>query len=671
MDRSQADNRIEELREKLMLHNKQYYVYNQPIISDFEFDSMMKELEELEREFPEFEDPLSPSQRVGNDINLEFTQRQHKYPMLSLGNTYSTKELMEFDKRVRKNIDGNFSYCSELKYDGTAISLTYQKGRLVYAVTRGDGVKGDDVTENVKTIKSIPLMLSGNDYPDEFEIRGEIFITKASFAKLNKEREDLGDQSFANPRNAASGSLKMINSSQVAQRPLDCFLYHMAGDQLLYPTHFKNLEKAKEWGFKIPENIVLHESIDGVLSFIEKWTEHRKDLPYEIDGIVIKLNELNQQRVLGFTAKSPRWAISYKFPAEQVETVLESVDFQVGRTGSVTPVANLRPVFLAGTTVKRASIHNADQISLLDLHYGDLVKIEKGGEIIPKIVGVNTKDRLAGSRMVEFISSCPECGTELMREEGEVRHYCPNESNCPPQIKGRIEHFIHRKALNIDGLGQETVDLFFTKGLIKSPADLYDLNPSNLQGLDGFGEKSITNMLSSLEESKQVPFQRVLFGIGIRFVGETVAKRLAQSLKSIDNIRKASKEELLEINDIGERIADSLILFFSQEENISIIERLEEKGLKMEVVESNNPRSNTLDGKSFVVSGVFQKVSRDEIKSLIEEYGGRNTGSISAKTSYIIAGANMGPAKLDKAGKLGIPILSEVEFLSMIDYNFS
>jgi DNA ligase (NAD+) len=671
MDISQTRQRIEELRAMLNQHNKQYYVLNLPIISDFEFDTLMKELEKLELENPHLDDLLSPTHRVGNDINLEFLQRQHKYPMLSLGNTYSTEDLLDFDQRVRKNLDGKFTYSSELKYDGTAISLTYQKGRLVYAVTRGDGVRGDDVTENVKTIRSIPLMLNGNDYPDEFEIRGEIFMTKGGFARLNNEREENGEPPFANPRNAASGSLKMINSSQVAQRPLDCFLYHMAGNQLPYPTHTKNLQKAKEWGFKIPENIELHDSIDGVLGFIQKWAADRKNLPFEIDGIVIKLNDLGQQRVLGFTSKSPRWAISYKFPAEQVETVLESVDFQVGRTGTVTPVANLKPVFLAGTTVKRASIHNADQINMLDLHYGDLVKIEKGGEIIPKIVGVNTKERLAGSLTVEFIKSCPECGTPLLRETGEVRHYCPNTTNCPPQIKGRIEHFISRKALNIDGLGQETVDLLYQNKLLRSVADLYDLLPENLLGLERLGEKSVSNILNSLDTSKQVPFPRVLYGIGIRYVGETVAKKLAQAMKSMDNLISATKEQLLEVNEIGERIADSLLDYFSIQENLDMIEKLRENGLKMEVGESSNPHSNILDGKSFVVSGVFQKLSRDELKNLIEEYGGKNTGSISAKTSYIIAGVNMGPAKLEKAGKLGISILSELDFLTMIDYKFS
>lgn len=668
MDKHLIQERITELRELLNHHNDLYYVHNQPIITDFEFDSLMKELEGMEKEYPDFDDPLSPTHRVGNDINQEFTQRTHKYPMLSLGNTYSTDELREFDLRIRKNLDEPYQYVSELKYDGTAISLTYIDGRLAYGVTRGDGDKGDDVTENIKTIRSIPLSLKGNDFPQEFEIRGEIFMPKDGFMNLNKKREEAGDIKFANPRNAASGSLKMINSSMVAQRPLDCFLYHLAGDELNFSTHYENLQKARDWGFKIPDYFELHDSLEGVLKFIDHWQSARKDLPFDIDGVVVKINDLSQQRVLGFTAKSPRWAISYKFPAEQVETVLESVDFQVGRTGTVTPVANLRPVFLAGTTVKRATIHNEDQIKMLDLHYGDLVRIEKGGEIIPKIISANTHSRLAGSVAVKFIDHCPECGTELLREKGEARHYCPNETHCPPQIKGRIEHFISRKALNIDGLGQETVDLLFKNGLILSPADLYDLIPDDLQGLEGLGEKSISNILLSLESSKQIPFPRVLYGIGIRYVGETVAKRLAQAFKSMDSIIGATRESLLEVNEIGERIADSLIFYFSQADNLGMINRLAAKGLQMEVDDIGTSQNNTLEGKSFVVSGIFKKLSRDELKSLIEEYGGRNTGSISAKTSYIIAGSNMGPGKLEKAGKLGIPIINEDEFLSLIDH---
>ena len=671
MDIDQVFVRIKELREQLSYHNKQYYVHNQPVIPDLEFDLLMKELERLEKEFPQFDDPHSPSRRVGNDINQEFVQRAHKYPMLSLGNTYSTEELIEFDERIRKNLAGEHTYVCELKYDGTAISLTYIGGKLAYGVTRGDGVKGDDVTENVKTIKSIPLRLTGSDYPSEFEIRGEIFMSKEGFRQLNRERQESGEALFANPRNSAAGSLKMINSSMVARRPLDCFLYHLAGDSLPFETHYDNLQKARQWGFKIPDYVELHEDLDGVLKFIRKWQDNRKDLPFEIDGVVIKLNSLSQQRALGFTAKSPRWAISYKFPAEQVETKLESVDFQVGRTGTVTPVANLTPVLLAGTTVKRASIHNADQINLLDLHYHDIVRIEKGGEIIPKIISVNTDMREKGSSPVAFVTKCPECGTELLREPGEARHYCPNEINCPPQIKGRIEHFISRKALDIDGLGQETVELLFTNGLIKSPPDLYDLNPSDLEGLERMGEKSTANILESLEESKMVPFPRVLYGIGIRYVGETVAKRLAQAFKSMDALMNASRERLLEVNEIGERIADSLIQYFEQEQNRSMIRRLTELGLQMEIEASDDKNNSTLEGKSFVVSGVFEKVSRDELKNLIEEYGGRNTGSISAKTSCLIAGANMGPAKKDKAEKLGVKIISEEEFLAMIDYKFS
>ncbi len=668
MDKIRIHDRIKELREQLNFHNNQYYVLNQPLISDYDFDQRMKELEKLENTCPEFDDPLSPTQRVGNDINQKFVQRQHKFPMLSLGNTYSTDDLIEFDQRVKNNLAGPYVYTCELKYDGTAISLTYLEGRLAYGVTRGDGEKGDDVTENIKTIRSIPLMLSGNDYPEEFEIRGEIFMPKDGFYKLNQERNEIGEPSFANPRNAASGSLKMINSSQVARRPLDCFLYHLAGEKLPYSSHYENLQKAREWGFKIPEYNELHDTLDGVLKFIDHWQSARKNLPFEIDGVVIKLNDLSQQRVLGFTAKSPRWAISYKFPAEQVETVLESVDFQVGRSGAVTPVANLKPVLLAGTTVKRASIHNADQIRMLDLHYNDIVRIEKGGEIIPKIISVNIDERQSETFPVEFITHCPECGTALVRELGEARHYCPNELNCPPQIKGRIEHYISRKALNIDGLGQETVDLLFQKGLVKTPADLYELLPSDLEGLEGLGEKSTANILGSIESSKMIPFQRVLYGIGIRFVGETVAKRLAYSLKSMEGIIGASRERLLEVNDIGERIADSLIHYFQQEQNQILINRLSATGLQMKIEETGFSHINILDSKIFVVSGVFQKISRDELKSLIEENGGKNSGSISSKTSYIIAGSNMGPGKKEKARKLGIPIISEDDFLAMIDY---
>ncbi len=670
MDKHRVHTKIKELREKLNFHNRQYYVLNEPLVSDYEFDHLMKELERLERAHPEFDDQLSPTHRVGNDSNQEFVQRQHKYPMLSLGNTYSTDELIEFDQRVKKNLTSEYTYVCELKYDGTAISLTYINGRLVYGVTRGDGVQGDDVTENVKTIRSIPLILTGNDFPEEFEIRGEIFMPKEGFSKLNMARIEAGETNFANPRNAASGSLKMINSSQVARRPLDCFLYHLAGENLLHSTHFENLQKAREWGFKIPEYFELHNSLEGVLTFIDHWQSARKDLPFEIDGVVIKLNELSQQRVLGFTAKSPRWAISYKFPAEQVETLLESVDFQVGRTGTVTPVANLKPVLLAGTTVKRASIHNADQIRMLDLHFNDLVRIEKGGEIIPKIISVNIDKRQIFTSAVEFITACPECGTTLIREPGEVRHYCPNDLNCPPQIKGRIEHFISRKALNIDGLGQETVNLLFQNGLIRTPADLYDLTTSDLAGLEGLGDKSTSNILESLESSKQVPFPRVLYGIGIRFVGETVAKRLAQSLKSMNGIIGASRERLLEVNEIGERIADSLLSYFQLEQNMAMVNRLSELGLQMKIDDTGLIRNNILEGKSFVVSGIFQKLSRNELKNLIEEYGGRNTGSISAKTSGLIAGANMGPGKQEKAKKLGIPIISEDEFLVMIDHKF-
>ena len=659
---------IEALRSELEQHNYNYYVLSAPTISDKEFDEKMKELQDLEAAHPEYYDSNSPTQRVGSDLSKEFEQVQHRYPMLSLGNTYSEEEVRDFYERTERSLNEPFEIVAELKYDGTSISLWYEKGRLVRAVTRGDGSKGDDVTANVKTIRSVPLRLRGNDYPEEVEIRGEILLPWAEFDRLNKEREEQEEPLFANPRNAASGTLKQQNPAIVAARKLDAYLYYVLGEHLPDDTHYGNLEAARRWGVKIPDVIKVCHNLQDIFDYIHYWDTERKNLPVATDGIVLKVNSLRQQKNLGFTAKSPRWAIAYKFQAERAETRLNSVSFQVGRTGAVTPVANLEPVLLAGTVVKRASLHNADIIEGLDLHIGDQVYVEKGGEIIPKIVGVNTEARtmMIGEK-VRFITRCPECKTPLVRPEGEAAHYCPNDSGCPPQIKGRIEHFVTRKAMNIN-IGPETVEDLFNVGLVKNIADLYDLRITDLLTLERWAEKSARNLMNSLRESKAVPFERVLYALGIRYVGETVAKRLASSFHSIDRLMEASFEQLVDVDEIGDRIAQSVVAYFSDAENRQIVERLRAQGLQMEVSEEVLAnRSERLKGLTFVISGTFTQHSRDEYKAMIEQHGGKNTGSVSGKTSYILAGENMGPAKLEKAAKLGVRIIREDEFLKMIE----
>ena len=659
--------KIKALREALEQHNYNYYVLSAPTISDREFDEMMKELQVLEEAHPEYADPHSPTQRVGSDLSKEFEQVVHKYPMLSLGNTYSEDEVKDFYERIARDLNEPFEIVAELKYDGTSISLTYEDGRLVRAVTRGDGTRGDDVTANVKTIRSVPLKLMGDRYPATFEIRGEILLPWAEFDRLNKEREEQEEPLFANPRNAASGTLKQQNPAVVAARKLDAYFYYLLGEELPAETHFDNLEAARSWGFKIPNVIRVCNSLEDIYDYIAYWDVERKNLPVATDGIVLKVNSLRQQRNLGFTAKSPRWAIAYKFQAERAVTRLNSVSFQVGRTGAVTPVANLEPVLLAGTTVKRASLHNADIIEGLDLHLGDKVFVEKGGEIIPKIVGVDVEARglLVGDK-VRFIRSCPECGTPLMRPEGEAAHYCPNEAGCPPQIKGKIEHFVTRRAMNIN-MGPETVEDLYEAGYIKDTADLYTLEIADLLRLERWADKSARNLMASLEESKQVPFERVLYGLGIRFVGETVAKRLVSAFHSMEQLEQASFEDLTAVDEIGERIARSIIAYFADERNRSLVNRLKEYGLQMSVAEEKLAnRSEKLKGLSIVISGTFAKHSRDEYKAMIEQHGGKNSGSVSGKTDYILAGDNMGPAKLEKAAKLGVKIINEDEFLNMI-----
>ncbi len=657
--------RIDKLRKEIERHNHLYYVQSRPEISDMEFDLLMKKLLELESLHPEFADENSPTQRVGSDLTREFEQMVHRYPMLSLSNTYSEEELMEFNMRVIKAIGTAFEYVAELKYDGVAIGLTYEKGILKHAVTRGDGVKGDVVTRNVRTIRSIPLKLTGRDYPALFELRGEIFMPREGFNRMNREREQEGEEVFANPRNATSGTLKMQNPAVVATRPLDCFLYHMLGENLPFDTHFENLQKARDWGFKISDYSRKMDGFNELTDYIHHWETERSQLPFDIDGIVIKINSYAQQDELGFTAKSPRWAIAYKYKAESASTLLKSVDFQVGRTGAVTPVANLEPVQLAGTTVKRASLHNADQISQLDLHLGDTVYVEKGGEIIPKITGVDPAERIPGSIPLEFISHCPECGTGLLRAEGEAAHYCPNIYGCPPQIKGRITHFISRSAMDI-GAAEATIDLLYRNGLIKDMADLYDLSYEDIVNLERFAEKSAGNLISSIEESKSVPFDRVLYALGIRFVGETVAKKLAGHFRSLDNLEQASFEELLQADEIGDRIADSIKEYFQHPVNRELIARLRKAGLQFALPESDEQWPQTLSGLSIVISGSFERHSRDELKSLIEKHGGRNAGSISAKTDYLLAGENIGPSKLEKATRLKIPIINETRFLELL-----
>ena len=661
------ENKIKSLREELEQHNYRYYVLSMPTISDKQYDEMMKELQFLEEQHPAFFDPHSPTQRVGSDLSKEFEQVPHRYPMLSLGNTYSREEVRDFYERTARTLNEPFEIVAELKYDGTSISLIYEDGRLMQAVTRGDGIRGDDVTANVRTIRSIPLKLHGKDYPQRFEIRGEIVLPWTEFERLNKEREAQEEPLFANPRNAASGTLKQQNPQIVAARRLDAYLYYMLGEELPADEHYENLQKARTWGFKVSEAIRVCRNLQDINDYIAYWDVERKNLPVATDGIVLKVNSLKQQRFLGHTAKSPRWAISYKFQAERAETCLTSVSYQVGRTGVVTPVANLDPVQLAGTVVKRASLHNADIIAGLDLHIGDRVYVEKGGEIIPKIVGVNTEARpmLMGDK-VTFIHHCPECRTALIRPEGEAAHYCPNERMCPPQVKGKIEHFVTRKAMNIN-MGPETVEDLYHAGYVRNVADLYTLRTVDLLRLERWAEKSAQNLMDSLEASKQVPFERVLYGLGIRYVGETVAKRLAYAYGSMEHLEQASLESLIQTDEIGERIAQSVIDFFADERNRNMIDRLKEYGLQMALQEdAPATRSEKLNGLAFVISGTFTRHSRDEYKAMIEQNGGKNTGSISGKTNYLLAGANMGPAKLAKAEKMGIKIINEEEFLNIL-----
>ncbi len=657
---------IERLRNELNTHNYNYYVLNKPTISDFEFDAKMHELQRLEAENPEFFDPNSPTQRVGSDLSEGFVQVEHRYPMLSLANTYSEGDVADWYERVRRSLNEPFEVVCELKYDGTSISLIYENGALVQAVTRGDGVRGDDVTANVRTIRSIPLTLRGNDYPQNFEMRGEILMPWKVFDALNAEREAQEEALFANPRNAASGTLKTQNPAEVARRRLDAYLYYLLGEDLPADTHYENLQRAASWGFKISDAMKCCHSLQEIIDYIDYWDTERKNLPVATDGMVLKVNSLQQQKALGYTAKSPRWAIAYKFQAERACTRLNSVSYQVGRTGVITPVANLDPVQLSGTTVKRASLHNADIIAGLDLHIGDMVYVEKGGEIIPKITGVDLDARLLLGDKVGFAKVCPECGTPLVRDDNEAAHYCPNEDGCPPQIKGKMEHFVSRKAMNIDGLGEETIALLYDNGLLHNVADIYELKVPDLARLERLGAKSAHNIKNGIEASKQVPFPRVLFALGIRYVGETVAKKLAAAFRSIDRLSVATLDELMAVPDIGESIAQSVRAYFAKPEHQQLVERLREHGLQMEMTEAAAPTSDTLKDLSIVISGVFRHHSRDEYKAMIEQNGGKNVGSVSGATSFILAGENMGPAKLEKAEKLGVRIVSEEEFLDKL-----
>ena len=659
-----ARQRIIFLRERLNYYNYKYYIETDPVVSDFEFDTLMRELQDLEAEHPEYADPNSPTVRVGSDITNEFRSVEHSFPMLSLSNTYSIGELHEWIDRVEKEIDEPEFVC-ELKFDGTAISLTYEHGRLLRAVTRGDGTRGDDVTENVRTIRSVPLVLTGEGYPDFFEIRGEILMPYASFDRLNAERDAAGEPPFANPRNAAAGTLKQQQSQVVARRGLDCTLYQLAGNDLPHASHWENMEAARRWGFKISDNMRICRSREQITEYIEHWDTERKALPFPTDGVVVKVNRYADRRALGTTSKAPKWAVAYKFKAEQALTRLLKVTYQVGRTGAVTPVANLEPVLLAGTTVKRATLHNADQIAALDIREGDMVYVEKGGEIIPKITGVDLAQRPSDSRPLEYITECPECGATLVRYEGEAKHYCPNQSHCRPQIIGRIIHFIRRKAMDIDGLGEETVELLFENGLAECIADLYDLRAEQLAPLPRLGEKSAENIVQSIRRSTEVPFHRVLFALGIRFVGETTAKYLASHFRSLDAVMAATREELTEAEEVGEKIADSIIEYFADEKNRAIIERLRKAGLQFEEVQRQTD-SEVLKGLTFVISGTFADHSRDELKAMIEAHGGKNLAAVSSNTSYLLAGDKIGPTKLQKATKLGIKIISEAEFVDMI-----
>jgi DNA ligase (NAD+) len=657
---------IENLRNELREHNYNYYVLDKPTISDYEFDIKLKQLQELEAKHPKFFDPNSPTQRVGGEVTKNFETTVHEYRMYSLDNSYSKEDLLDWENRIKKLIDGEIEYTCELKYDGASISLTYEAGKLKKAVTRGDGVQGDNVTANVKTIKSVPLQLKGV-YPAKFHARGEIVLPFEGFKKMNEERIEIGEEPYRNPRNTASGSLKLQDSAEVSRRPLDCLIYNITGSDLGIKTQFESLAKAREWGFKVPDTAKLVNSIQEALEFIAYWDVHRHKLPYETDGVVIKVNNLQQQEELGFTAKAPRWAIAYKFKAEQVTTQLNSITYQVGRTGAITPVANLEPVELAGTTVKRASLHNADQIEKLDVRVGDTVYVEKGGEIIPKILGVDLSKRPADSKPTQYITTCPECGTPLVRQEGEAQHYCPNYNGCKPQIIGRIQHFISRKAMDIDGLGGETVALLVNEGLIKNYSDLYELTKEQVIPLERMADKSADNLIKGIEASKNIPFERVLYALGIRYVGETVAKKLAKHYKSIDALANATLEELVNVDEIGVKIAESVIVFFASEENKQIINRLKSFGLKLELSEEQlSKQTDRLKGDVVVVSGVFHKVTRNELKKLIEDNGGKVSSSISSKTSYIVAGDNMGPSKKEKAEKLGIILITEDIFLQKL-----
>ena len=662
-----TQDKIEALRAELRQHNYNYYVLDQPQIDDYTFDQKLKELQELESKHPEYHDPNSPTLRVGGQVTKNFATVKHQYRMYSLDNSYSQEDLEDWEQRIKKLVDGKVEYVCELKYDGASISLTYENGALVRAVTRGDGTQGDDVTNNVKTIRSVPLKLKG-DYPDKFDIRGEIVLPLAGFAAMNAERVEAGDEPYSNPRNTASGSLKLQDSAEVAKRPLECLLYSIVGENLNFDSQFESLEKARSWGFKVPDVAKKTASTSETFEFLNYWDEHRHDLPYETDGVVIKVNSFRQQEELGFTAKAPRWAMAYKFKTEQAETVLEKITYQVGRTGAITPVANLVPVQLAGTIVKRASLHNADQIEKLDVREGDSVYVEKGGEIIPKIVGVDFEKRDPDSAPTTYIDTCPECGTPLVRQEGEAQHYCPNDMGCPPQIIGRIQHFISRKAMDIEGLGGETVALLVNEGLIKNYADLYTLKKEQILPLERMAEKSADNLIKGIEASKQVPFERVLFGLGIRYVGETVARKLAKQFKNIDALAAATEETLIAVDEIGNRIAHSVVAFFSDAYAQELIDRLKAYGLQLEldaaVLENQTEK---LKGQTFVISGVFSKVSRTELKKMIEDNGGKASGSISSKTNYLVAGENMGPSKLQKAESLNVPIISEDDFLEMLE----
>ncbi|SFZ92173.1 DNA ligase (NAD+) [Flaviramulus basaltis] len=661
-----VEKQIETLRNELREHNYNYYVLDSAVISDYEFDIKLQELQELEAKHPEFFDANSPSQRVGGEVTKNFETIPHEYRMYSLDNSYSKEDLLDWEKRIKKLVDGDVQYTCELKYDGASISLTYESGKLVKAVTRGDGFQGDNVTANVKTIKSVPLQLKG-DYPPKFDIRGEIVLPFDGFNKMNEERIEIGEEPYRNPRNTASGSLKLQDSAEVAKRPLECLLYNLTGTDLGVKTQSESLEKARQWGFKVPDAAKLVNSIDDVLEFIDYWNTHRHNLPYETDGVVIKVNSLQQQEELGYTAKAPRWAMAYKFKAEQVSTKLNSITYQVGRTGAITPVANLEPVELAGTTVKRASLHNADQIEKLDIRVGDEVYVEKGGEIIPKILGVDLTKRPVDSLPTQYITHCPECQTELVRQEGEAQHYCPNYNGCNPQIIGRIQHFISRKAMDIEGLGGETVALLVNEGLISNYSDLYELTKEQVIPLERMAEKSAENLIQGVEKSKSIPFERVLYALGIRYVGETVAKKLARHYKSIEAIENASEEELVNVDEIGIKIAESVNAFFSSEENIFIVNRLKQFGVQLEMsAEELIGKTNILEGQSIVITGVFESISRNELKKLIEDNGGKVSSSISSKTSYIVAGDNMGPSKKDKAEKLNIELINEYNFLQKI-----